>query len=57
MALTNREFIALEEVIEGLDAMQEQVVLLQRKVESIQSQGTVHADLEKFFGTDKHNKL
>jgi hypothetical protein len=57
MALTNREIIALEEVFEGLDSIQELVLHLQRKVETIQDQGTVHTDLSQFFGSDKHNKL
>jgi hypothetical protein len=57
MALTNKEIIALEEVFEGLDSIQELVLHLQRKVETIQDQGTVHTDLSQFFGSDKHNKL
>ena len=57
MALTNKEIIALEEVVEGLDSVRELVLHLQRKVETIQDQGTVRTDLSQFFGSDKHNKL
>jgi len=56
MALTNKETIALEEVIEGLDTMREYVLRLQRKLESIEDQGTIHTGLQEFFSTDKHNR-
>ena len=56
MALTNKETIALEEVIEGLDTMREYVLRLQKKLESIEDQGTVNTDLQEFFSTDKHNR-
>jgi hypothetical protein len=57
MALTNKEIIALEEVVEGLDSVRELVLRLQRKVETIQDQGTVNTDLPLFLSPDKHNKL
>ncbi len=57
MALTNKEIIALEEVFAGLDSVQELVLHLQRKVETIQNQGTVRTDLPQFFSPDKHRKL
>jgi hypothetical protein len=57
MALTNKETIALEEVIEGLDTIREYVLRLQRKLECIEDQGTIHTGLQEFVATDKHNKL
>jgi hypothetical protein len=57
MALTNKEIIALEEVVEGLDSVRELVLHLQRKVETIQDQGTANADLAQFLSPDKHSKL
>jgi hypothetical protein len=57
MALTNKEIIALEEVVEGLDSVRELVLHLQRKVETIQDQGTANADLPQFLSPDKHSKL
>jgi len=56
MALSNKEIIALEEVIEGLDTMREYVLRLQRKLESIEDQGTIRTGLQEPFSTDKHNR-
>ena len=57
MALTYKEIIALEEVVEGLDSVRELVLHLQRKVETIQDQGTVNADPPQILSPDKHSKL
>ena len=43
MGLTNKEIIAMEEVAVGLDYVQDLVLTLQRKVETIQNWGALPA--------------